>query len=251
MAEIPSAFIYEIFSGIQGEGFYVGERELFIRFCSCNLDCPYCDTKFALKNSPFCLLERKAGERDFSPYPNPIPANELLNLIAPLLEKRHIYHSLFLTGGEPLIWSDFLATFLPQARYLNLPICLETNGTLPNELERIINWIDIISMDYKLPSTMGGKDYSQLHKEFIRLGKEKEMFVKLVITSQVGIAELERALLFIREEGDFPIVLQPVSPIDGIEPPSETVLLKMQELAKDIFPRVKVLPQMHKIMGAK
>ncbi|MBC7330421.1 7-carboxy-7-deazaguanine synthase QueE [bacterium] len=251
MFELPKAFLYEIFSGIQGEGLYVGERELFIRFCGCNLRCPYCDTKFALENAPTCLVERRAGEREFDPFPNPLSPKELLNLIAPLLENKRIHHSLFLTGGEPLIWGDFLAIFLPQARYLNLPISLETNGTLPSELEKIIRWIDIISMDYKLLSTMEGKDYSQAHKEFLRISKQKEVVIKFVITSQVELKELEEALLSLREEGDFPIILQPVSPIDDIFPPPEPKLLKMQELARGIFSVVKVLPQMHKIMGTR
>ena len=251
MIELPKAFLYEIFSGIQGEGIYVGERELFVRFCDCNLRCPYCDTKFALERASACLVERRAGEREFYLYPNPISPQELLDLISPLLENKRIHHSLFLTGGEPLLWCDFLAIFLPQVRYLNLPVTLETNGTLPRELEKLIRWIDIISMDYKLPSTMEGKDYSQAHREFLRISKQREVMIKFVITSQVELKELEEALSNLREEGDFPIILQPVSPIDDILPPPEPKLLKMQELAKGIFSVVKVLPQMHKIMGAK
>ena len=36
--------INEIFSSIQGEGLYIGSKQLFIRFCGCNLKCNYCDT---------------------------------------------------------------------------------------------------------------------------------------------------------------------------------------------------------------
>ena len=38
--------INEIFSSIQGEGPVVGYKQLFIRFCGCNLNCNYCDTVF-------------------------------------------------------------------------------------------------------------------------------------------------------------------------------------------------------------
>ena len=31
------AFVSDIFSSVQGEGVYVGERHLFIRFSGCNL----------------------------------------------------------------------------------------------------------------------------------------------------------------------------------------------------------------------
>ena len=38
--------IKEIFDSIQGEGPYVGEKQLFVRTTKCNLNCKYCDTDF-------------------------------------------------------------------------------------------------------------------------------------------------------------------------------------------------------------
>lgn len=38
--------VNEIFASIQGEGPVVGYKQLFIRFCRCNLNCSYCDTEF-------------------------------------------------------------------------------------------------------------------------------------------------------------------------------------------------------------
>ena len=41
--EDMKADILEIFSSIQGEGLRIGERQIFIRFHGCNLNCAYCD----------------------------------------------------------------------------------------------------------------------------------------------------------------------------------------------------------------
>ena len=40
------AKIKDVFTSIQGEGPFVGFRQLFIRFCGCNLICKYCDTDY-------------------------------------------------------------------------------------------------------------------------------------------------------------------------------------------------------------
>ena len=55
-----TAKIAEIFDSIQGEGPYIGYRQLFIRFCGCNLLCDYCDTEFDKGDdySVFTLIEK-------------------------------------------------------------------------------------------------------------------------------------------------------------------------------------------------
>ena len=45
------ARIKEIFPSVQGEGPFVGYKQLFIRFCGCNLACSYCDTDFRTVDS--------------------------------------------------------------------------------------------------------------------------------------------------------------------------------------------------------
>ena len=50
---METAFIKEIFTSVQGEGFFIGEKQIFIRFCGCNLKCDYCDTNFEKENNFF------------------------------------------------------------------------------------------------------------------------------------------------------------------------------------------------------
>ena len=86
--------VKEIFSSIQGEGPVVGYKQLFIRFCNCNLKCNYCDTEFDKTNS-----------EEFSPQ-------ELYKKITSEYNLK-TFHSISLTGGEPLLSAEFLKEFLP------------------------------------------------------------------------------------------------------------------------------------------
>ena len=83
--------INEIFTSIQGEGPVVGYRQLFIRFCNCNLNCAYCDTEF------------QSGQ-EFTPQ-------ELFDTIDFEYDLQNI-HSISLTGGEPLLNVKFMKEFL-------------------------------------------------------------------------------------------------------------------------------------------
>ena len=54
----PSApNVTEIYSAVQGEGPFVGERHLFVRLGGCPFRCHYCDTPAALVPQPECRIE--------------------------------------------------------------------------------------------------------------------------------------------------------------------------------------------------
>ena len=79
--------ISEIFYSIQGEGKFNGVPALFLRFAGCDVNCIWCDTKEVwMKGKPY-------NKKD------------LINLIKSRANKN--IH-LILTGGEPLIYNDFI-----------------------------------------------------------------------------------------------------------------------------------------------
>ena len=49
--------IKEIFASIQGEGIFVGVKQIFVRFCRCNLACKYCDTDFSSNYKEYSVDE--------------------------------------------------------------------------------------------------------------------------------------------------------------------------------------------------
>lgn len=221
--------IAKIFPSIQQEGIYIGERQIFVRFCKCNLSCTYCDT--------LPLKGEKLSEKD------------VLDKIDKLNKFPNLFHSISLTGGEPLLDLDFLLSLLPEIKKRNLKIYLETNGTLPEEMSKLISLIDFVSMDIKLPSTCGGKYFEQ-HKEFLKLiSFSLDNFVKVVIAAQTTKKEFEKAINLIASENkDLFLVIQPVTEIRGIKSPSPQKLLNFQEFAKKYLNRVRIIPQIQTIL---
>ncbi len=242
------ARMIEIFSSIQGEGIYVGHRQLFLRFFGCNLQCVYCDT--IQKHCPTkCRIELNETGSSHKLKDNPLSSRDLINIITSFPLGQH--HSVSLTGGEPLLHWEFLREFLPVlTKETGLKIFLETNGTLTKELKELLPWIDYTAMDFKLPGSLGGKEYLKEHLEFLTLSLQKNVFVKIIVTkysSRQQVLDYIKAIKSV--SSSVPVVLQPVTPNTGVEGISKTFLMDLQKAALTVMPGVRVIPQIHKIMG--
>jgi len=243
-------FLYEIFSGVQGEGLFVGERQIFVRMAGCDLSCAYCDTPSARVRTNICRVERTPGRRDFVPEPNPMTCSEVVAHIAALETPPGLHHSIAFTGGEPLVQSKFVANVACVLKDRGFKIFLETNGELPDRLPDLIACVDIVSMDIKLPSSTGGPDLMAEHEAFLRSCASKEVYAKVVLTSKTSTEELLRAVEIIRSvDPGIPLILQPVTPQGGLRPPSEARILDSQAQCGALLRNVRIIPQCHKIIG--
>ncbi|AJE03332.1 7-carboxy-7-deazaguanine synthase QueE [Geobacter pickeringii] len=244
-----SAELAEVFSSIQGEGGLIGLRQVFVRFRGCNLQCDYCDTPTDFSAEP-CLAEQTPGRRDFVPVENPVALHRILSLI----EGWHrgwpgVHHSVSITGGEPLVSHEILRSWLPHLRSL-LPVYLETNGVMHTALELLIDHIDMIGMDIKIPSTSGCTDLWDDHRRFLRVAATKDVFVKVVVGEQTEEWEVERSAEIVGGEGrEIPLILQPITRLDGTIGIAPVRVLELQEIASRYLRAVRVIPQTHKFMG--
>jgi len=245
------AQIVEIFSSVQGEGLYVGERQIFVRFAGCNLSCVYCDSPQALEIPKQFKLEKTAGRHDFSVQNNPVSLDQLLSIIDTFNKNKALNHSICLTGGEPLLQVDFLKNLLPKLKERKIKTYLETNGILYNHLEEVIDLIDIISFDIKIPSATGLSSYLSDHKKALEIAALKDVFVKVVFSRETKVKEIDEASEIIEAINDeIPLVLQPVTPHGPVKHgPHPWEMLSLQAVAKRRLKNVLVIPQTHKIMG--
>lgn len=232
--------IVELFSSIQGEGKYIGYRQLFLRLSGCNLACTYCDTPGSHRVPRVAKIEKMPGLEEFTLLNNPLSFEQILEGVRALLKFPH--HSLSVTGGEPLTQVDFLHEILPLL-HQEIPLYLETNGTLYDELGTILPWLDYISMDIKLPSAVGENFFKQHHK-FIETAQKKDLFIKMVLSNQTNKSECLEAFALIADVNPaIPLILQPVTPVGPHAGLAGSELLDWQEQALKYLKDVRVIPQ--------
>jgi len=242
------AYISEIFSSIQGEGLYCGVRQLFIRFSGCNLRCSFCDAPSARGNPETCNVEIDPGTFRFRTEDNPIYPEKFFQLVSEFHNINH--HSISLTGGEPLIQAKFLRYVLPPLKKSGHTVYLETNGTVADQLEGVLKYVDIIAMDIKLPSVSGTGELWYDHREFIRKAHNYNLFVKLVVDNHVTLDEIKQACSLVAGiSPKIPMVLQPMTMPDGAVILNGPHIMGLQDRAMDILDDVRIIPQVHKFMG--
>jgi organic radical activating enzyme len=246
------AELIEIFSSIQGEGLLIGLRQVFIRFFACNLACQYCDTGKPERTTvpAFCMVENSPGKRNFSSETNPLPLNRVLMLLHKWQrDYPGIHHSISITGGEPLLYCGILKKWLPEIKTI-LPVYLETNGILYDELSTIIEHLDHIGMDIKLPSTTGLSGFWEEHRLFLQIAARKNPVVKVVVSSDTPNWEISKSCEIIASvDKNIPLILQPVTLPNGNPGISSMRALELQEIACRYLKETRVIPQTHKFLG--
>ncbi|WP_372794973.1 7-carboxy-7-deazaguanine synthase QueE [Pontiella sp.] len=243
-------YLSEIFSSIQGEGPYVGERHLFVRFCACHRKCVYCDTNTELTD--YCIVERRPGSGEFEQVKNAMSEQQVFDLIQEVNAKTR-NNRISITGGAPLMQHRFLLKLLPMLKNEGHNIYLETAGDLPSQLMSIIEFIDVIAMDVKLESVTEEPATFPAHWQFLKICRdyEVETFVKLVLSANTHEGELMEAAKGIKKAGgeDTLVIIQPMTKASRTDAvPSGEQLFRWQDKVASVLPNVRVIPQTHKML---
>lgn len=246
-----TAPLMEIFSSIQGEGAYLGEPQLFVRFARCPLRCLYCDTSKSWTVQKHYQVFQGLGVREL---PNPATVDSVLSACDKLDRSGRLTVSL--TGGEPLLYPEFLLALAKRLHAEGRRVHLETAGVHPHGLERVLPAMNHISMDWKLASTLETGDFRKVQKEFLRIAlrmKKLDLVIKIVITPETLRAEFVEAIQTIASfDATIPVIVQPVTPKRKIR--RKTPVSKIQEftrIALEKLQDVRVLPQLHPLLKMK
>ena len=110
---------------------YPGKTACTVFFGGCNFRCPFCHNWELLDGS----------------YPPQMDDEQLISF---LQKRKGILDGVCITGGEPLL-SDAIIPLLEKIRGLGYAIKIDTNGSFPERLKRIIDagLADYVAMDIK------------------------------------------------------------------------------------------------------
>ncbi|MEN6643385.1 MAG: 7-carboxy-7-deazaguanine synthase QueE [Armatimonadia bacterium] len=243
------AQVAEVFASIQGEGPLVGVRQVFVRLRGCALTCKYCDTTQSRAGAGPGRFEREPNG-GWESFENPVTVQQVLGLVSELAG-RFRPHSVSITGGEPLLQSEFLLELLPRVKEAGLQTYLDTACCYPEAMQRIGEHVDWVSADLKLPSTMVERvSFADFAATWQAIRHER--FVKVVLTAEVSVEELGEALGALRGvDPQAQVVLQPATPSGGCLAPSAEQLFALLAAAVDLFPTVRLIPQCHVMMGIR
>jgi 7-carboxy-7-deazaguanine synthase len=159
--------VNEIFCSIQGEGPRAGRLSTFIRLAGCNLNCSFCDTKYA-------------NEGEFKKMTPDEIFEEIKNWRA---------NNLVITGGEPLCQQKEMYDLLGKVRNIFKSVEIETNGTLKPEIDMLSLPI-YYNVSPKL-SNSGMIKHKRLKKESLKhLAHKPNTIFKFVLSSQENIYEV-------------------------------------------------------------
>ncbi|HKK53992.1 MAG TPA: anaerobic ribonucleoside-triphosphate reductase activating protein [Patescibacteria group bacterium] len=109
----------------------------------CNFRCHYC-------YNPMLVWPKRTDNGKYGQEGSPYISEE--SLLSFLKERQGKLNGVVITGGEPTLHKD-LPSFIEKIRKLGYDIKLDTNGTNPNLLKKLIEdkLLDYIAMDFKAP----------------------------------------------------------------------------------------------------
>ena len=236
------ARVSEIFTSIEGEGIFVGKKTLFIRFSGCHLKCRWCDTKYALPLD---------SGTDYQ-------IDEIKDLI--IKELQPFTYKVNFTGGEPLLQTEAvigLADFIKKQT--NLKTYIESSCFDSELFSKVLPYIDICKIEFKTDDSnvVEDEEYDNLLLNEIKclelaVESNKATYIKIVVTNSTNLESFKNLVYNISKKIKPSDILGfIIQPSFGIDQPTVNKLLDTYDIVQPMFPEVRIIPQLHKEIGAR
>ena len=231
----------EIFTSIEGEGILFGTKTLFVRMAGCHLKCRWCDTSHALPM--------------FSG--NSYPVDYVKKLIADYLQPNT--YKVNFTGGEPLVQYEAVIDLAKFVRERGLRTYLESACYDSERFAKLLPYIDICKVEFKMSDSkvIDMNHYDNLLQNEIRclrtsVRNRKVTYIKIVVTNSTNSKEFaELVETIFRQVSTAEINGFVIQPSDRIDEPTTERLLKLYDIVCPRYREVRIIPQLHKQIGAR
>jgi organic radical activating enzyme len=232
--------LFEIFTSVEGEGILYGTKTLFVRLAGCPFTCFYCDTKESLPLD-------SGKEYDIQ---------EASRLIESNLKKQT--YKVNFTGGDPLIQHEAVAELAKFVQSKKIPTYLESSCFDVDRFNHVLPFMDIVKIEFKTIDSefVDSKHYEKLIENALNCLKssvsaKKTTYIKIVVSSKTELIEFTNLVKNIfnsvsKNQIDGFII----QPTYGIAEPSLELLLSLYDIVYPYYNEVKVVPQLHKFIGA-
>ena len=230
----------EIFTSIEGEGIFCGTKTLFVRLAGCPYGCFYCDTQDSLPLDSGTEFE--------------------MDKACSMMEKelQSGTYKINFTGGDPLIQHEAVAKMAEFAQSKNVPTYLESSCFDAERFSHVLPFIDIVKIEFKtvesgfVPPEQHPKLFAQALECLTRsISASKKTYVKIVVSSKTNLADFESMLADIfANKAALKILGLIIQPTHGIAEPKLPLLMQMYDAAAKYHSTIRVMPQMHKVIGA-
>ena len=231
----------EIFTSIEGEGILFGTKTLFVRMAGCHLKCRWCDTSHA--------LPMYSGNSYSLHYVKKL----ILDYLQPYTYKVNF------TGGEPLVQFEAVIELAKFVRERGLRTYLESACYDSDRFRKLLPYIDICKVEFKMSDSkvVEMDHYDNLLQNEIRclrtsVRNRKITYIKIVVTNSTESKEfaelVENIFQHVRPAEIDGFVIQPS---DRIDEPTTEGLLKLYDIVCHHYREVRIIPQLHKRIGAR
>jgi organic radical activating enzyme len=236
-----TARLSEIFTSIEGEGIFFGTKTLFVRLAGCPLKCHWCDTQYAIPMDSGDLYS----------------IDKVKEMISKELHKNT--YKVNFTGGEPLTQYEAVRELAKFVKSKGIKTFLESACYDSVRFSKVLPYIDICKVEFKMKDSkaVDEKNYHNLRRnelECLDIATKagKLPHIKVVVTNSTQLeefSELVEQVFKVASSTDIAgFIIQPSHKSD--EPTLER-LFAFYDAVYPFFDQVRVIPQLHKVIGAR